>query len=213
MLEKETTTIFVIRHGKPKYTLDALGRRLIYGPEVNLSPEGENQAREMAERIQSLDSVVSSPYPRARQTAQIIGDKHQLPELTIVEDIKDIIAQGAVGLPLDDLVSGKITPKRDPNDETLDELERRVIPAFQEIFVRQTGKSTAIVSHGDAIRVMAYRLVEKQSGPLPPAMKLQEYNYINPGEAWKLGLNNQGIIVSSQMLSRPETKMPGKRAG
>ena len=74
--------IYLMRHGEPTYRdtanmqLPGMGAEL--GP---LTPDGRAQAEAAAAdpRLQDIDLIVSSPYPRALQTAAIVSRKTDKP--------------------------------------------------------------------------------------------------------------------------------------
>jgi broad specificity phosphatase PhoE len=169
------------------------------------------QASEIADRLPKLETLYSSNLERAKKTAQIIAGKHGLSSMNEVPELKEIVIQGVIGLPLDDVVQGKITPAFLPGDETFEELEERIVPTFQKIIKSEKGKTTGIVAHGHGIRLMILRLIEAYKGKLPSIGDLEQYNYLNPAEAWLLEWNEQGELVHQEILARPETKFPGKR--
>ncbi|MBP0971628.1 MAG: histidine phosphatase family protein [Oscillospiraceae bacterium] len=69
-------TVYLMRHGEPTYRdTVALGLPGMGAELGQLTPEGIQQAEEAAKdpRIQGTDLIVSSPYPRALQTAAIVS--------------------------------------------------------------------------------------------------------------------------------------------
>jgi len=203
------TNVYLIRHGKPQYEFRD-GKKLIYGPEALLSLEGERQAEEIAGRMPKLDAIYASSFERARRTAEIVADKHGI---TVVEvpELGDIVSPSAVGLPFDDVLQGKkiVTPTFE--DETLEQLEGRTIPAFRKILEREKGRTFGIVGHGHGIRLIVLRFFEQFQGILPPISELEDYNYLNPGEAWFAAWDENGLLTRFEIIARPETTIVGKR--
>ncbi len=70
-------TIYFIRHGQSEANTDDV----FQGPDSPLTKLGEEQARFVGERIKGVDAevVITSPMPRAQQTADIIADLTNLP--------------------------------------------------------------------------------------------------------------------------------------
>ncbi len=69
--------IYLVRHGESE-----LNKVSVHQTEdTPLSPEGIKQANKLAERIKKLkiDFIYSSPYKRAKQTAEIISKKLKKP--------------------------------------------------------------------------------------------------------------------------------------
>jgi broad specificity phosphatase PhoE len=89
-------TFYLVRHGQPDY--QSLSGYSFFGfgrDFAPLSPVGIAQAEQAAAdaRLQSAEMIVSSPYTRALQTAQIISRRTRLPvqvELALHEWIPDL---------------------------------------------------------------------------------------------------------------------------
>ena len=75
MQEKKKKTVYFVRHAQSEGNekLDHYQT-----PDSKLSPWGEEQAQILADRISKInvDSILSSSWPRARQTAEIIAKKN-----------------------------------------------------------------------------------------------------------------------------------------
>src|SRR5262245_40290829 len=69
------TRLLLVRHGQSTWNAD--GRWQGQG-DPPLSPLGERQAAEAAERVQAMDALWSSDLRRAWQTAEIIGARASL---------------------------------------------------------------------------------------------------------------------------------------
>ena len=75
-------TVYLLRHGEPSYREPAELKLPGMGAEFGkLTPAGIEQAEEAAKdsRIQDVDLIVSSPYPRALQTAAIVSRRIDRP--------------------------------------------------------------------------------------------------------------------------------------
>ena len=69
-------TVYLMRHGEPTYRdTTALGLPGMGAELGQLKPDGIRQAEQAAmdSRIQDVDLIVASPYPRALQTAAIVS--------------------------------------------------------------------------------------------------------------------------------------------
>lgn len=213
MKEKIYTEAYIIRHGQPRYPLNKEGEKLMYGPETRLSETGIKQSEELAVRIPSLEAIYSSPFIRTMETANIIINTKKL-DLKIIEEpnLIDIVSRGAIGLLLDKLSIGEIV-SISPGDETLEDLERRVLPTFSKIFDKERGKTFAVVSSGHCIRLWALRILEKNKSELSSISidKLQSYNYLNPGEAWYVKWDENNQVVDYKIMARRDTITPGRR--
>ena len=70
---KVEKTVYLVRHGQSEGNVGG-----VYQTEDSpLSGKGKEQAQEIAERVSKLDfeKLISSPYPRARETARVIENK------------------------------------------------------------------------------------------------------------------------------------------
>jgi 2,3-bisphosphoglycerate-dependent phosphoglycerate mutase len=78
MSKTDPTTILLIRHGETAWNAE---RRLQGHLDIALNPEGERQARLLAEALagERIDVIVSSDLLRARQTADALSRVHGLP--------------------------------------------------------------------------------------------------------------------------------------
>ena len=77
--------IYVIRHGETEWS--AAGKHTSH-TDIALTARGENQSRDLAERlpVAVFDAVLTSPRQRARQTCKIAG---VLPEAIIEPDLAE----------------------------------------------------------------------------------------------------------------------------
>ena len=75
--EAETVRIFLVRHGA---TVLSAEDRFAGSTDVELSAEGREQARRLADRLagEPLSAVYASPLGRAMETAAIVGRPHGL---------------------------------------------------------------------------------------------------------------------------------------
>ena len=87
MTEKITNIVFM-RHGE---ALSKHESGVSYDSERTLSPLGQKNAFTSAEKLKSLnfqpDSIISSPFVRAVQTAEIISDVFNKPEIQILSEL------------------------------------------------------------------------------------------------------------------------------
>ena len=69
--------ILWIRHGETEWNRE---RRIMGREEIGLNDAGREQSRSLATALQpyALDAIISSPILRARETAAIIAEPHQL---------------------------------------------------------------------------------------------------------------------------------------
>ncbi len=201
------TTVYIIRHGEVKYPRDLEGKRLVYGPTAELSDEGRKQLGELGQKLSServrLAKIFTSPYPRAVESARILSSQLKGPEPIIVEDLKDLLAPGYEGTSYDDLISIEGNTYAHPltdDQETLAQLSTRVVRAFTDIVSENDGKTIAIVSHGDGIRLLLQRL-KLPNADLPDPATMRDELYLEKGGACKLVLDPSLRLLEMEKVS------------
>lgn len=166
MPEKAKKVVYFVRHGQ---SLDNASP-VFQSADSPLSEKGQNQASQIAERIShlSFESLVSSPYPRASQTAQAIAKKTgksvEFSNL-FTERIKPTSLNGK---PWNDEQANKIwrlwedslygSNLRVEDGENYDDIVKRADNALQFLLDR-TEQSMVVVSHGHFIRTMVSRVL------------------------------------------------------
>lgn len=202
------TEVYLIRHGLPEYELDEQGRKLTYNSQVSLSEEGRNHVETLTKSLPILDVLYTSPFTRARETADIIARLQDISE--VVEDFhfEDISSLNSVGMLLDDVVAEKVEPH--VNDESLEDMFDRVKGGFTDILKKERGKKVGIVSHGHPIRLLVWKYLEGQN-VLPISMQsLISYNYPIQAETWVLIFNEVGELSESHLITREDNEEPGR---
>ena len=164
------TEIFLIRHG------DALpaGDEIVPGGTYDdqpLSSLGRQQAEALAARLQatSFDAIYSSPYRRARETAEALARAHGL-DVVIEPEVREIrLGQIGNGLPRDVSPDDYAVALRErlntivravartgywssiPGSEPSGDFRSRVLTAIDHLAARHAGQRIAIFSHGGVI--------------------------------------------------------------
>ncbi|HWP66602.1 MAG TPA: histidine phosphatase family protein [Candidatus Limnocylindria bacterium] len=153
--------LFLIRHGESEGNRD---RVFTATPEVPLTETGRRQAREAAEFLRRYCApalLVSSPFRRARETAEIIGEVLDLP-LAIEDDLRERNYGEYAGRPYDtarpDFDPAAYWGWRPPGGETLEEVAVRVGRALDRISMRADHRDAVVVSHG-AVMMALWRHV------------------------------------------------------
>lgn len=154
--------IYVIRHGETNSNADNIRQ----SSEGYLSEEGIQQARALAEKMSSLkiDSIFTSSYPRAKQTADIISalgkgllvqESEYLTEVSLPSEV--------VGKPKDDPKSQKILSwikshgtsagARYSDEETFNEYVTRARLVLD--YISKTGfNNVVMISHHRFIHIL-----------------------------------------------------------
>lgn len=157
------TRVVLVRHGESFATVERYigGERTCKG----LTDHGRAQARALGERLQRtrelvFDAVVSSGFPRAKQTAEII-----LPHIGHTEiEVRPGFGEhdpGPIcdGMTFDEFVAqyGRPDFNGDPNvvtfpgGETLAQFHERVVAAFRDLERDYRGKTVMVTCHGGTI--------------------------------------------------------------
>jgi len=157
------TRVVLVRHGESFATVE----RFIGGPRScrGLTNYGKLQAKALGERLSRtnelvVDAVVSSGYPRARQTAEIFAPLIGHHELEIREGFGEHDpGPDCDGMTFDDFVARHGRPDFNgdphavmfPGGETLAQFHDRVIAAFRELERDYRGKTVIVTCHGGTI--------------------------------------------------------------
>jgi len=159
------TTFLLVRHAKHA----AFGERILGRMSgIHLSAEGLAQAKRLAECLcrRPIDRIFSSPLDRARETAEPIAQRLELP-IDIAEAISEIDYGLWAGRSVDDLRQDELWASsnsfrsgiRIPDGELMVEAQLRVVEFLDEVRHKWPDGHILAVSHGDVIRAaLAYCL-------------------------------------------------------
>lgn len=160
-------TIYLMRHGEPTYRdTEALGLPCMGAELGQLTPEGIMQAEQAAKdsRIQDVDLILSSPYPRALQTAAIVSRRIDKPidiAVGIFEWLPRVDFSAASHAEIVDgwneykANAGVHTPQdRFPDWETHAHLRARCLTAIRPFVTRTDIHKLLIVCHGGVMRAL-----------------------------------------------------------
>ncbi len=149
--------LWVIRHGETEWSRDG---RHTSRTEVELTPEGEDVARGLADRLDGVefDLVLTSPRLRTRRTAELAGFADAHVEDDLAEwDYGDY--EGITSAEIREDVPGwTVWTHLCPGGETADQVSRRMDRVVAK--VRANGGRVLVFSHGHASRALAARWLE-----------------------------------------------------
>lgn len=167
MTIKQKKTIYFVRHGQSEHN----DKPIFQTPDARLSPQGLTQAHAVAERLSSVpfETLITSPYPRAQQTAQVIADKTNhtiIPSDLFVERIRP---SALMGKSYDDTAATELhrehiktvyepTGKHIQNGENYDDLVARADKALAYLLSRSEA-TMVVVTHGWFLRVLVARVL------------------------------------------------------
>jgi broad specificity phosphatase PhoE len=154
--------IYIVRHGVTALNQSAVRQ----SRDGFLSDDGIQQARALSEKLSELtiDSIFTSPYPRARQTADIISAKVKQLQVQESEYLAEVrYPSEVVGKPKDDPRSVRILETvhahygeegwRYSDEETFEEFSGRAHTVLD--YIAKTGfQNVVVVSHERFIRVL-----------------------------------------------------------
>lgn len=157
-----TTRVFLIRHGATELSAED---RFAGSAEVPISPEGERQARALADRLapQRIRAFYASPKLRTMQTARLIAAPHRL-EVTAIPGMEEMSHGRWEGLSRAE-VENRFPEEysqweNDPfnfapiGGETGLAVTARAIPSLLELVQQHDGDQIVIVSHKATIRLI-----------------------------------------------------------
>lgn len=224
------TTVLLVRHGLTAITASTL---VGWTPGVGLDEHGRAQAAAVAERIRPvpLDTIVTSPLDRCRETAQIIfAGRDPAPTFELDERLADVRYGDWTGRLFKDLrrdpawkqLHAAPSSFRFPNGEALHEMAARSVAAARDWNERLGPDATyAIVSHADPIRaILADALGLGLDGFArltvgPGSLSVVDYGR---GGATVLRVNDTGsdptdVIPAKKQVPGPRNRPTGGRRG
>ncbi len=152
------TLFHLVRHGE-----HALQGRLAAGrmTGIGLSPKGRAEAAAIAARLagEKIDAIYASPLDRARETAEIIAGRLELP-VVIREDVIEVDFGEWTGLTFDQVRSDKRwvpwqscrSIAATPGGESWRRVQERAVDALFDLRRAHPEGTVVVVSHGDVIR-------------------------------------------------------------
>lgn len=213
------THVYVIRHAEVVYSYNEKQERLMYRPEVHISNEGKEQITKFAQQLKNcgivFDKIETSPLTRAIESARIVSDIVGLQKPSINEAFSDSYIPGWFDVPLSEqqklMDRGEdiyLNPRSD-DQEKYDDIANRMFMGFKDLVKRNKGKTIAIISHGDPIRLLLYRL-KCPEGEIPNMSILSKQGYLKRGEAFHIVVDDEDNILKSELVVGREG-IPGKR--
>lgn len=152
-----TQVLFLIRHARAEYRP---GRLYGWTPGVHLAPDGVEDAKRLAARLEPVrfKAVYSSPLERCRETADAILAGRKL-EIRLDEDLGEVRYGSWQGRTFRSLMRTKLwrtvqfrpSEATFPGGEGLSDMQHRAVGAVERIRKRHRDGAVAIVSHADVI--------------------------------------------------------------
>jgi probable phosphoglycerate mutase len=153
------TTLLLMRHGETDWNAE---RRWQGHSDPPLNERGREQARELAATLDGIDVIYASDLARARETAEILGDRLGL-EVRLDARLRERSFGAWEGQTWEDLEQRHADALRrwqagethGPEDaEPYEDFSRRVESFLEEILQTHPGERVLVVGHGGSIRAI-----------------------------------------------------------
>ena len=201
-------TIYIVRHGEidnPK--------SIAYGSniEMQLSDKGRMQVQNLGLQIlksEVIPSIIySSTLDRGIESASILAKTLGIARIEKDPNLKDSFIPALAGKPItlfDELYSkgqdGYGIEFVKQGNESREGIINRMFSAYKKA-ISNGEECVVLVSHGDPIRLLLYKLENPDSTIIPGMDILSKVDYLPKGHAWKLALNEQGNLLSKELIS------------
>lgn len=174
-------TVFLIRHGEVEYPRNEKGESLVYGPTTPLSDLGRKQlevlGKEFVRQKIKIEAIYSSSYRRAIESSEFfMKNLYYKTPLILTGELRDVDNFGWHGKTMKEYskLSGDVySHPLNKKDESLERLSTRGLNVFKKI-IKNKYNSLAIVSHGDFLSALVWRLEHKRS---PLNYKVMKKNF------------------------------------
>lgn len=141
--------LYFVRHGQTNSNAGIASSRSSAVNDEPLNELGIQQANELAEQLKNekFDLIISSPFKRALQTAEIVNKYHNL-DINIDPAWQEMKTDGYVNSHVwNDLLDfDKSTTHA--NTENLADFLKRIYEATDKLVAKNSGKNVLVVSHG-----------------------------------------------------------------
>lgn len=166
MVNKNTTTFYIVRHGQTEANVNNLVQGHLESP---LSSSGKKQIKKLARQLKNIpfDYIFSSDLKRAKQTADILAETIKLPINTTTQ-LRERFYGKFEGMKNNEFLNlyknwGKLSDDerwnhRLENEETQQEIYKRFINFLNIKTSEFKGKNILIVCHGGIIRALLLKL-------------------------------------------------------
>lgn len=185
-------TVYLVRHGQSEHNI----LPVFQAKGAPLSDTGREQASKIAKRASDLkiDTLIASPLPRAKETAQIIGQATGKEPIYSEIFVERKIPTFIQGKPYEDLEANKLWREWDASfydpeirvadGENYTDLVTRADEAISFLNL-QASETILVVSHGGLIRTIVARVL---MGELLTPELLKHFHNI-------AGIENTGLTV------------------
>jgi len=196
------TIIYFVRHGKVYNPKNIWYGRL---PRFGLAEEGKGQIEQTAQYLtrQKIDLIYSSHQLRARQTAEIIRKKLNLPKINFSKYLLEIKTslQGNTFDYISTLNHDVFAAphKKEVVGETIEEVALRMKKFMLYVSKKHPGKRIIAVTHGDPLMLVKALLEDLpiENASLRPGPK----NYVKHGEIYRVECDEKGPLFLESIFT------------
>ena len=154
----KTTRLYLIRHGETPANRNHLLQGVSDGP---LTDNGRSQIEMLGRHLATfqIDKIISSDLTRAYQTAKAIAKHHNLEV-----EVNPVVREWNCGvwdgrtqrefLAMVDKLEGGISSFEPEGGERMSQVHQRACDFLEKTLSEDQGKTIAVCSHGDFIRMM-----------------------------------------------------------
>lgn len=204
------TTVFLIRHGEIDNP-----QKVFYGRTIDLSlnEEGKEQIKTVAQRIKDkgfiIEKIYTSPLKRGLQSSNIIASVLSIPpeKIMVENNLIDVDIPSLVGKPLSlrdkihdsgtDEYNGEFSRQ---GNESRQQIVNRMKGVFDKVISENTGKTVALVSHGDPMVLLIDAIEHPEREVKSINILFKQPDYPQKGEAVKVVLDEKGRFVSKEFI-------------
>jgi broad specificity phosphatase PhoE len=179
------TELLIVRHGETDWNAEL---RFLGHADPPLNETGRAQARALADELADVraDAIYSSDLTRARETAEMLGERLGLPVSTLRE-LREIDVGNWQGLTREEInarfpdayLAWRSGEPGWSGGETYDQLAARVLPALNRIARAHPEGRVIVVGHGGTIRTVRAHVsgvtVAEHRLKLPPIRNCETY--------------------------------------
>lgn len=198
---RESNEYYILRHGESEknFPKEIINSKLEFD-KYNLTKKGEGQIKKVAKALKNeggVDLIFSSPFLRARQSAEIISKELGI-GFKIDERLKEFDHGSVCEGNSDHGVLSEDYPHKDfniklGNGESWRDMGKRIFDFIKELEMRYQGKRILIVSHGDPLWLLGGSLnglTEKELIETKLKRTKSSKSYIKLGEIKKINIRN-----------------------
>ena len=151
------TTLIFVRHGDTDWNAQ---HRWQGHSDTKLNDVGREQARRLAEELETVDAVYSSDLARARETAEILAARLRL-EVRLDPRLRERGFGAWEGMTMNEIESSfpeeqarwRTGNAAGVGEESFEAFATRVGSFIEEVSPRHDGEAILVVAHGGTIRV------------------------------------------------------------